>query len=175
MAKRDKEWEARMQGMIYAYNLVKEGGKEALELDMKRRNFLKAPMKFTTTQMQEFYHEISSNLYNNMLTAVCYTLNDNFGFGPKRIKDFKAAFDKNVENTLDLDYMGSHYVKLEDYAVELNEKFNMGIDVSRVAMSQDSYDEKDSKYGMCKVDTVLKELREGGFTDAAEFLEKKIY
>jgi len=171
---RDKEWEARMQGMIYAYNIVKEGGKEALAQDLKRRNFLRAPMKFTSKQMDEFYQAISGNVYNNMLTAVCYTLNDCFGFGPKRIKDFKAAFDNNVMCTLDLDYMGEHYVKLEDYAVELNEKFNMGIDVSRVAMCQDAYDEKDSKFKTCKVDTVIRELQDNGFSEAAEFLAKKI-
>ncbi len=171
---RDKEWEARMQGMIYAYNLVKEGGIEALTKDMKRRNVLRAPMKFTTKQMDEFYQMLSANLYNNMLTAVCYTLNDNFGFGPKRIKDFKAAYDKNVECTLDLDYMGEHYVKLEDYAIELNEKFNMGIDVSRVAMCQDAFDEKDNRFGTCKVDFVLRELRENGFDAAAEFLQEKV-
>lgn len=171
---RDKEWEARMQGMIYAYNLVKEGGIEALQKDMKRRNVLRAPMKFTTKQMDEFYQMLSTNLYNNMLTAVCYTLNDSFGFGPKRIRDFKAAYDKNVECTLDLDYMGEHYVKLEDYAIELNEKFNMGIDVSRVAMCQDAFDEKSEKFKTCKVDSVLRELRENGFDAAAEFLQEKV-
>ena len=172
--KRDKEWENRMQGMIYAYNLVKKGGMEALEQDIRRRNFLRAPMKFTAGQIDEFYREISGYMYNNMLTAVCYTLNDNFGFGPKRIRDFKAAFDKNVGCTLDLDYMGEHYVKLEDYAKELNEKFNMGIDVSRVAASQNLYDEQDDKLMRCNVNVVIRELMDNGFFDAAEFLKKKI-
>lgn len=171
---RDKEFEIRMQGMIYAYNLVKEGGIEALTTDMKRRNFLRAPMKFTAKQIKEFYSEISANLYNNMLTTVCYTLNNSFGFGAKRIRDFKNAFDNHVQYTLDLDYMGEHYVKLEDYAVELNEKFNMGIDVNRVAFCQDSHDQKEEKFRMCKVDRVIHELRENGFNEAAAFLEAKL-
>ena len=171
---RDKEWEARMQGMVYAYNLVQQGGVDALHQDMKRRNILKAPMKFTAKQLDEFYHEISTNLYNNMLTAVCYTLHDNFGFGLKRLQMFKTAYDKNIEYTLDLDYMGEHYVKLEDYAAELNEKFDMGIDLSRVAMSQNSYDEKDHNFKRCRVETIVKELMEHGFFDAAEYLSKKI-
>lgn len=171
---RDKEFEIRMQGMIYAYNLVKEGGIEALTTDMKRRNFLRAPMKFTAKQIKEFYSEISTNLYNNMLTTVCYTLNNSFGFGAKRIRDFKEAFDEHVKYTLDLDYMGEHYVKLEDYAVELNEKFNMGIDVSRVAISQDTYDEKDERFRTCKVDRVITELMDHGFSEAAEFLRNKL-
>lgn len=174
MSKRDKEFEARMQGMIYAYNLVKEGGIEALTADMKKRNFLKAPMKFTTKQMDEFYQYVSTNLYNNMLTTVLYTLHDAYGFGAKRIKDFKRAFDKSVGDTMNLDYMGEHYVRLEDYAVEINDKFNLGLNVNLVAMSQDSYDETDSGYGRCKVSTVIAELRDNGFFEAAEFLEKKL-
>lgn len=171
---RDKEWEARMQGMVYAYNLVKDGGIEALQLDIRRRNFLRAPMKFTAKQIDEFYQETSAYLYNNMLTAVCYTLHDNFGFGAKRMQTFKAAFDKNVQYTLNLDYMGEHYVTLADYAMELNEKFNMGIDVSRVATSQDAYDRKDDKFQSCKVDSVIRELMDNGFFDAAEYLRKKV-
>ena len=74
----------------------------------------------------------------------------------------------------DLDYMGEHYVKMEDYAVELNEKFNMGIDVCRVAMTQETYDDKRDEFRSCKVDRVIRELRENGFADAAEFLDKKL-
>lgn len=174
MARMDKEFEYRMQGMIYAYNVVKQGGIEALTTDLKRRNILKAPMKFTATQIKEFWDMLSANLYNNMITAVCYTLNDNFGFESKKIQSFKQEFDRNIQSALDLDYMGEHYVKLEDYAVELNEKFNMGIDVSRVSMCQDYYDKEDAKFQTCKVERVLKELRENGFEEAAEFLEKKM-
>lgn len=170
---RDKEWEARMQGMIYAYNLVKEGGKEALELDLRRRNILRAPMKFTTKQMQEFYEETSAYLYNNMLTAVLYTLYDNYNFGKDEIVAFKKNFDQNVGSTLDLDYMGEHYVKLEDFAIELNQKFNIGINISRVAASQDSYDETDEKFRTCKVESVIRELRDNGFAEAAEFIREK--
>jgi hypothetical protein len=81
---RDKEWEARMQGMIYAYNLVKQGGMEALEQDMKRRNFLRAPMKFTAKQMEEIYNGMAAKVYNNMLTGMLYAIHDTFGFGKIR-------------------------------------------------------------------------------------------
>lgn len=174
MAKKDKEFEARMQGMIYAYNIVKEGGMEALEKDLRKRNILSAPLKFTQKQMDEYFKFISDSIYNNMLTATCYALHESLGLGPKRLRDFKACYDKVVQDTLDLDYMGEHYIKLEDYAVEMNEKFNMGIDVSRVAMCQTAYDEKDPKYHALKIDRVARELRDNGFFDAAEFLEKKL-
>ena len=174
MGRVDKEFEARMQGMIYAYNLAKEGGLEALDADMKKRNITKAPMKFSTKQMDEFYKYVADNIYTNVFTVACYTLYDNFGYGKEQLTEFKRLFDKNVGYTVNLDYMGEHYVRLEDYAVELNEKFNLGIDANIVAMSQDSYDEVDFRYKRCKVETVISELRDNGFFEAAEFLEKKM-
>lgn len=36
MAKRDKEYEARMQGMLYAANIVKEHDLEYLEKEIKK-------------------------------------------------------------------------------------------------------------------------------------------
>lgn len=171
---RDKEFEWRMQGMIYAYNMAKEQGVEALEKDIKKRNILRAPMRFTQKQIDEYWDMLSANIYNNMLTAVCYTLNYCYGFGAKRIAEFKKKYDSVVQDALDLDYMGEHYVKLEDFAVELNEKFNIGIDIARVAMCQDSYDVYDRKYHMANADRLVEELMEAGFIDASEWLKKKI-
>ena len=61
MAK-DKDYDLRMQGMIYALNLAKKDGIEALERDIRTRNVLKAPMKFTESQMREFWNALSTNL-----------------------------------------------------------------------------------------------------------------
>lgn len=58
--------------------------------------------------------------------------------------------------------------------IELNEQFDMGIDVSRVRNCQGSYDDTDAKFRTVKLDKVLEELKAGGFEDAAQFLEKKV-
>ena len=42
MAKVNKEYEARMQGMIYACNLAEKEGLEALKNDIKMRGITKA-------------------------------------------------------------------------------------------------------------------------------------
>lgn len=175
MAKRDRDYENRMAGYIAAYNMVKKEGIEALEKDLKMRNMLKIDINVPGKKMQEYLEEISRNLYNNTLTAVAWTLHDMYGFGRKRIKEFKENFDKTVQHTLDLDYLGGHYVKLEDFAMELNHKYDLGIDCIRVAACQDVHDEGDENYRMCKIDRVLQELRENGFKDAAVFIEGKLY
>lgn len=172
---RDKFYEARICGYIAAFQKAKEEGIEALERDIKKRNILKADLNVKEKDMDELFNELSKNLYNNTMTAVAWTLHEKYTFGKKRLKEFKENFDKIVQYTIDLDYLGGHFVKLEDFAVELNEKYDLGIDVNRVAYCQDKHDEGNENYRMCKIDLVLESLREGGFEDAAVFIESKLY
>ena len=118
MAK-DKFYEARMQGMIYALNKVKSEGIEALERDMKKRNLLRLPISMTESQMNEIYETLAANIYNNMLSVALFALHDEFEFGKKRIRRFKDAFDKLTLATVDLDYLGQHYVKMEQLTLVL--------------------------------------------------------
>ena len=171
---RDKFYEARMQGMIYALNKAKADGIEALERDMKKRNLLKLPLTMTESQMNEIYENLTANIYNNMLSIALFALHDSFQFGKIRIRKFKDAFDKLTLETVDLDYMGQHYVKFEDFAQEMNERYDTGIDISRVAANTTVIDENRPLFRHCHVDKVLRELRENGFEDAAVFLEKKL-
>lgn len=172
---RDRFYEARMQGMIYAFNKAKEEGIEALERDMKKRNLLKLPLTMTESQMDEIYENLTANIYNNMLSIALFVLHDSFQFGKIRIRRFKDAFDKLTLDTVDLDYLGQHYVRFEDFALEMNERYDTGIDISRVAAMTTVIDAKRPDYHYCHVDTVLKNLREGGFEDAAVFIENKLY
>ena len=172
---RDKFYEARMQGMIYALNKVKEGGVEALERDMRKRNLLKLPLSMTEGQMDEIYENMSANIYNNMLSIALFTLHDSFQFGKNRIRKFKDAFDKLTLDTVDLDYLGQHYIRFEDFAIEMNEKYDTGINISRVAATTTAIDSKRPDYHYCHIDTLIKELKNNGFKDAAVFIEKKLY
>lgn len=172
---RDKLYEARICGYIAAFQKAKEEGLEALERDIKKRNILRADLNVKEKDMDEFFNELSKNLYNNTLTSVAWTLHTAYGFEKKRIVEFKKAFDKTVQYTLDLDYLGGHFVKLEDFAVELNEKYDLGIDVARVAYCQDSHDEKNENYKMCKVYDIIDVLRDNGYQEAAKFIEEKLY
>ncbi len=174
MAKRDNEFYWRMQGMLYALNVAKRGGVAALEKDIRMRNITKAPLSYTEKQVEEFYLMVTQNTYMNMLSAMMWTLHDSFQFGEKRLERLKAEFYKNTEAVADLDYMGQHYVRLQDYAVELNKKYDLGIDVERIAACEAKYDEKDEATRMCRIDRVLEVLKEAGYQKAAKFLESKL-
>ena len=69
MAKPSKEFEWRMQGMIYALNIAKKDGVDALEKDIRKRNFLRAPMKFTQKEIDDFIEFMSKNLYVTTMTT----------------------------------------------------------------------------------------------------------
>lgn len=174
MAKADKEFYWRMQGMVYALKIVKESGVEALEKEMRMRNFLCAPIGCPEKEVRKLYHTFSQNIYVNMLSTMMWTLHDTFGFGKKRLEQLKDAFNKNAEAIYDLDYMGQHYVRLQDYAIEVNKKYDLGIDVERIASCEDVYDQRDERTRMCQIDRVLEVLRREGYEKAAEFLEKKV-
>ena len=107
-----------------------------------------------------------------MTTVAGMVLRENFGFGKQRLLKFRNEFQNMTKSALDLDYLGSHYVTLEDYANELNEQFDMEIDASRVRNCQGSYDETDAKFRTVKLDKVLEELRALIFLSANNLLWK---
>ena len=174
MAKRTKEFEWRMQGILYAHKLVKEKGIEALEEDIRMRGFFSVPLALSKDEREKFILNVSSNLYATTLTVVCMVLRDQLGFGKKRLHRFKKHFDEVSETVFDFDQMGQHYVTLEDYAVYLNSEFGLGLDVERIAACQEtSYTEKEYK-DMADVNALIRDLKQAGFTDAGEWLESRI-
>ena len=174
MAKRNKEFEYRMQWIMHAREVVKRSGLEGLEKDILNRGILRVPLSYTEGQIQEFWDDLSKNLYTTMLTVTCMTLHDAYGFGKKRLVEFKKAFDKKTNETLDLDSIGSHWVTLEDYANYLNEEYGLGIDATRCEKCQKNYDSGNENYRMAKVDKIISILEAGGFKDAAQYLNERV-
>jgi HD superfamily phosphohydrolase YqeK len=70
--------------------------------------------------------------------------------------------------------MGEHYVRLEDYAIEIKQKFGFDYDIEKIASATAIYDDRDKRYHMMKAEKVIEELKAAGFEDAAKFLEAKL-
>lgn len=141
MAKATKEFEWRMQGMLYAHKIVKEQGVEALDKEIKMRGRLKLDIWVTN----ERFSQLSGNLYCSILCTMLYAIHDLFGFGEKRLKRLKKHFDKLAWDIQNLDYLCEHYVRFEDYAVYLNDRYHMDLDADRMAALQDIADDQDIK------------------------------
>lgn len=171
---RDKEFEQRMQGMVYACRLAQEQGIDALVKTVKQRGVTKVDITASDKQLNDMWGALSDNIGQNMMTTVVWVLYDAFGFGQKRLQQFMTEFDKATANLMSLDYMGEHYVTLEDYAVELNQKYNLGLDVIKATLATDMADKQDARFGnVDKVTGIINALRLAGHEDVAAYLESK--
>ena len=166
MAKTDKIFEWTMHGMIRARNIVKEKGIEELDREIRMRGLLKVPVTVTTEKINKWSEDIKENIYNNMLTATLYALHEEFGFGNK--------YNEIALQAMDFDWLGQHYVSLEDYAKDLNERYDMNLDSDAIGANQNSYEVTVDMADRCKLSTVIEELNNNGFSDAAMFLKSKL-
>lgn len=174
MAKVTKEYEWRMQGILYAHKIAKEQGIEALEEDIRMRGFFKTPLALTKAERQNFVLNVSTNLYATILSVVCMVLHDQLGFGKKRLHRFKKYFDEVSEAVFDFDKVGQHYVTLEDYAVYLNERYGLGLDVARIAACQDTSSTEKEYRNKADVNDIVDMLEQAGFKEASEWLAGKV-
>lgn len=174
MARKNQEFDLRMQGMLYAFNIVKKEGIEALEKDIKTRGVLCTPLRYTQGEIDKFIGYLKTNFYNTMLAVSCIALEEAYGFKKTRLQRFRKAFMKATEETLDLDYIGENYVTMEDYAVYLNNLYDLGIDVEVVSVCQKNGNENNPQYHVPKVEILVERMREAGYKEAADWLEKKL-
>ena len=172
--KNDKAFYWRMEGAITALSKVKEQGYDTTLKEIRQRNVLKADFSMKKSYYDSWWDETSKNLYTNMFTCVCYTLNRCFRFGPKKLAEFKKNFDDEVKKCLDLDYLGEHYVTMTDYAKELNQKYNMEIDIKRISESETKTDETIPAFHDSRLyDGIANMLQLNGYEEAAEFMRKR--
>lgn len=174
MAKISKEQQWRMEGYVQGFRFAKEHGLDALEKDIRLRGFLSIPIQITKKEVDNFILQISENLTHTMRTVMLWTLHEELGFRKKRLQRINKSFDKRTDAIFDFDSMGNHYVKIEDYAIELNSNYDLGLDVDRVAACQDSCRYEKDNIQMVNVNTIVQKLKDAGFNDAAEWLEKKV-
>lgn len=174
MAKVDKEYKLRMEGYVQGLRFAKEHGLEELEKDVKRRGFLSIPVQITKKEVDKFILQMSENLTHTMRTVMLYTLHRELGFGKKRLQRINEMFDKHTNAIFNFDYLGNHYVKIEDYAIEMNRKYDLGLDIDRVAACQDTCRYEKDNIRMANVDVLIQRLYEYGFEDAAEWMERMV-
>lgn len=166
----------RNEGMAYALKIAEEHGIEELRKQVKMRGYLKVTVKFTPEEMIQTIDNIAARIYNNMLTMVYAVMHDKHGWRKKRLLDFKRDFDEKVHGVGDLDGMGHHYARFEDYAIEANELYDLGIDIEKVREAQRNNDENDRANGISvEADSVIGWLRKNGYADAADAVKKEVY
>lgn len=174
MAKQDKEYRIRMEGYVAAYRFAKEHGLDELEKDIKRRGFYQIPVQISRKEVDKFMEQIAENLYQTVRAVMFRVLREKLGFGKKRLHRFKQWVDDASEMVLKFDYMGEHYVTLEDYAASLNKDFDLGLDVDRIAACQETSRHERENARKANVDVLIQRLYEYGFDDAAAWMERMV-
>ena len=97
-------------------------------------------------------------------------LKDLFGFGKKRLERFEGRFRELAKDACDMDWVGSHYVTLTDYARYLQEESGIQVDTAITDRCQRSGDKSNPDYKRVRIDRLVAELAENGFADAADYV-----
>lgn len=173
MAKVNKEYEARMQGMIYACNLAEKEGIDALKNDIKMRGITKAPLNASQKEISALVETLSENLYTTFLTMTMIALEDAYGFKKVRLMRFKESFDKHTIATYNMDWLGKHYVSIPEYARYLRDECGIDLDDNFIEVAvkcQGATDKSHPDYKMVHLNRLVAELSGNGHEKAAEWL-----
>lgn len=91
----------RTDGLQLALRLVKEGGQEALEKEIKFRNQYGIHTTMTEKELEKASVAIKEMTIDTVTIMALHTLHDEFGFGPSRADRFVNRFNEKVECILD--------------------------------------------------------------------------
>lgn len=142
MAKADKEYQLRMDGMAYALKLAKEKGIEELEKEVKFRNARFIPLEFSMDAVRKANEEIAGRVVATLMATVFWTLHNSFKFGGDRLKKFEKAFYDECDLVDTLDPYGEHFVTIRDFAEELNNKYQLGLNVDLISKVESENDNR---------------------------------
>lgn len=173
---KDKEYDARMQGMWLAYKTLEEKGKDALKDEIVKRGYYGIDPRMKISEMDKMLLSVCTTIYNNVLTCSAYALNQQFGFDKEQLHQYKYAFEKVTDDSYDWNYLSHQFVTMTDYAVYLNKTYELGINVDRVSANEDSFQETREKREAYKREFtkgIINTLKLNGYHDASMFLESK--
>lgn len=171
MGKLDKEQEARMAGMRYALGIAKEKGVDGLQKEFQMRGALGIGLLIDNDKLKRAYEILAETIYQNTMTVVLATLAHDTGFGEKRLRRFKEAYDKNTLWNFELDGYAEHYVTYVDMAMELKTKYNIDMNVEMLASNQDITFDKDRRV----LPNVIRLLEHEDQHEAADVLREHLH
>ena len=97
MGKVNEYAQGRSDGMLLSLKLVKEGGIEALEKEIKFRNVTGVNVGVTSKELDKAAEQIKIQTTNTVCLLVISVLHDRFGFGPKRCQEFWKWFNNRAD------------------------------------------------------------------------------
>ena len=148
MGKLDKEQEARMAGMSYGVRIAREKGIDEAEKELKLRGVLGVGLLIDNTRLDKAFEILATTLYGNIMTTALSALADSEGFGEKRLRRFKEAYDHKSMCLVSLDQYAEHFVTFEDMAIDLKKRYNIDMNAEMIASNQEVIDKGRRVYRM---------------------------
>lgn len=125
MAKKNEFMDGRNEGMLYAYNYAREHGLDALEDEIKLRRITNLPTKVSTKALNECVVNIKKNVTDTFVLLLVQTLQDELGFGPKRLKRVIDRFE------LKASCIGENYLTWQDMIDTIREELGFELAIRK--------------------------------------------
>ena len=97
MAKITKEYQAYLDGLSKALEIVEKGGTAALKEEIAFRGRTQAPRQIKSEAVKDFETRVKISTLDSVTVLVAWNLHKEFGFGKQRLEKFIAAFNNDAE------------------------------------------------------------------------------
>lgn len=116
----------REDGLLMALDIVKKGGVEALEEEIRFRNLSGIRMPLAKKDLEKATLKIKEQLLDTVTVLSVATLHDEYGFGAKRCKKFIERFNLKAECLVDDMASWDDYIQAirEELGIELTIRKN---------------------------------------------------
>jgi hypothetical protein len=111
MGKMNDRMEGRNQGIVFALELVRKGGIEALEKEVVARNISGLSMTMAQKEVEQNIRTMQFHSTRMSIAIALITLLDEFGMGKYQVRKFKETFDKKVDDIIEKDGDTSEMLK----------------------------------------------------------------
>jgi hypothetical protein len=125
MAKMDYYANGRNDGLLLAQKIVKDGGIEALDKEIRFRNLHKINTSLSTKELDAASEKIKEMVLDTVLVMTVAILHDIFGFGQTRIQRFMDSFESKSMCLIE------GYATWDDYVEALNKELNLELQIRR--------------------------------------------
>lgn len=169
----EKEQRKKWEYLAWAIDAIKKSNGDIDELEKKARarGMFSAPIGVSDKELDSFRKYVTENMFQTFLATFLYALKETEGFGKKRLRRMQEAFAEISKMIMETDFAGQPYVCISDIAMELNEQYDLGLDLSLLTKIERESNAKRTHF--VSRERIQQDLIQHGFKDAAEYLSKK--
>lgn len=103
MSKMNGRMEGRNQGIVFALEIARKGGIEALEKEVAARNISGLSMTMSQKEVEKNVRTMQFHSTRMSIAIALITLLDEFEMGKYQVRKFKESFDKKVDEIIEKD------------------------------------------------------------------------